>query len=103
MQQLLAPGTCCSERAMLLYVHCLLSQPTASAAVPAALQKSFTLCLSQPDCCLQVTLRPRMQRALLPGPARLDNTSLLVPEALGSVTALSGCPAGTFLAAGTSR
>ncbi|WIA28042.1 hypothetical protein OEZ86_010628 [Tetradesmus obliquus] len=51
----------------------------------------------------QVVLRPRMQRASLPGPACLDNTSLLVPDALGAVTALSGCPAGTFLAAGTSR
>ncbi|WIA07976.1 hypothetical protein OEZ85_007449 [Tetradesmus obliquus] len=51
----------------------------------------------------QVVLRPRMQRASLPGPACLENTSLLVPDALGAVTALSGCPAGTFLAAGTSR
>lgn len=52
---------------------------------------------------MQVPLRPRMQRVALPAPADLANTSLLVPEALGSITALSGCPAGTFIAAGTSR
>ncbi|KAF6259108.1 hypothetical protein COO60DRAFT_1700968 [Scenedesmus sp. NREL 46B-D3] len=51
----------------------------------------------------KVALRPRMQRPPLPGPACLEATSLVVPEALGAVTALSGCPAGTFVAAGTSR
>jgi hypothetical protein len=56
----------------------------------------------------QVVVRPRMLKGTASSVAAartrpLCNTSLVVPDALGSITALSGCPAGTFIAVGTNR
>jgi hypothetical protein len=72
-------------------------------APPQPTQRHLTVAVRERELWAGAALRPRMQRGSLPRPASLTDTSLLVPDALGYITALSGCPWGALLAAGTSK